>query len=265
MSDEKKTTAERKKPSTLEELLVGVPFTAILLAAFVCPLVVGCGQQPQKAEGEKAGQKNEAPKEAPPAATVRDPRADSAKKISEVLAGHRKDINSDIDRVNKTHEIVRGETKLADIEIVKRLQANAAIAIRALNELNEELLRLDRELKHAQNAFTAYAQAFRDRSEDYTDASLKNNCLEWAKYYDGLAATIPDERKRIAAFVKEIPPTLVMARESKQLLDDLNLFISTYHDGTVPTAEVEKYQSTLKGYVAKFSAFENSAKAYQGK
>lgn len=223
--------------------------TRLLTIATLTALCAGCG-------GTKG---------TPPELIDGDPRAVTAKRISQVLADHRAKVEGDIGQINKTVQAARGDKQFADVNVVQALQAEAANAVAACNQLNERLLELDRELRHAGNAYAAAAQAFRDRAEDYPDSSLKRTCLEWAAHYAELARVIPYERERIAEFQKALPATLSLCRQTKRLLDDYSLFLTTYHDATVPTAEVERYQAALKEYVQRFSSFERATAAYRGK
>ena len=222
--------------------------TAMLLAA----LATGCGQTKSTEPGT------------PPEPVAGDPRAVAAKRISQVLAERRAKVDGDVGRITKAVESARDAKAFADVKAVQSLQADAAAAVAAVNELHERLLELDRELRHAKNSYAAAAQAFRDRAEDYPDSSLKATCLDWARHYDDLARVVPYERGRIAEFQQALPTTLDLCRQTKRLLDDYVLFLTTYHDATVPTAEVERYQAALKEYVQKFSAFEQAASSYRG-
>lgn len=237
-------------------------YRLILLALLIATLSGGCGQ---KAEGTKKDGKKAEPPGPPPPQVEGDHRAATAKRLSELLAEHRKGVESDIDRINKATKIAREEDRFASLKVVQNLQANAVIAINATNALAEQLRTLDRELRHAQSAYAAAAQAYKDRSEDYTDSSLRESCFGWSRHYDALAAAVPAERQRIKEFLDSLQPTLQLCRETKQLLDDYALFLSTYHDATVPDAEAAKYQSTLRGYIQWFTAFEHAVATYRGK
>jgi hypothetical protein len=221
---------------------------------------VGCDAK--KGDANK-DQPQGGPTSPPAKEAAQDPRGAQAKRLADVLEGHRKTIGANLDNVTKAVQIAKDQKDFTDVKVVEMLRNNAIAAISNVNQMNEELLALDRELRHGQNAFLAYAQAFRDRSEDYADYSLKDSCLAWAAHYDRLAKGIPEERARVAEFQKHVPPLLEYMRETRRLLDDYHLFLTTYHDKSFPASEAAEYQSRFKSFLGQFDGFQRFIDLYR--
>lgn len=215
--------------------------------------LVGCG----KKEDEKKSEGKTDNTSSPPTPTTgeKDPRGVQAKAIAEVLEDHRKKIGGNLDAVTKTVQIARDEKGLTDIKTIERLRSNATIAISNVNQMSEELLSLDRELRHAQNAFAAFASGYAERAEDYRDYENKNALLAWSHHYQRLADSVPAERKRIAEFRVHVQPLLEYMRESRQILSDYHLFLTTYHDRTFPESEAAAYLERFRVFTQQFEQF----------
>lgn len=66
-------------------------------------------------------------------------------------------------------------------------------------------------------------------------------------------------------FLAQVEPTVGFVRETKRLLDDYHLFLSTYVEAEPPRSEVEKYLETLRNFAQKFRAFERESELFGGR
>jgi hypothetical protein len=213
-----------------------------------------------------------APKAAPPSPVVpppaviltpQDNRNTSAKQIGERVKAADAQVVELSKELLAPVEAVRASEKLTELRRVDELRKRFKLALVSIHGLDEMCIQLDRELRHATNAYDAAGKAFRDRAEDYTDGKLKEACLSWAAYYDRLKEQCPAHRKRLADLRKEIPATILLIRESGSLMDDYSLFVSTYEQEIVPDNIAGIHLTAIKDYSKKFESFEKALAAYK--
>lgn len=192
-----------------------------------------------------------------------DTRNSTAKQIGDRIKTTNAEVLSLGDELLKPVAIARKNDRLGELKRIDELRKGFKSALVSVNTLNETCITLDRELRHATNAYDAVATAYRDRSEDYTDGKLKEATYAFALHYEKLRDACPEKRKQLDALRKEIPATVVMIRESGAFLDDYALFVSTYANEVVPEAVAQEHTKVLQDYVQKFETFEKALKTYR--
>lgn len=159
--------------------------------------------------------------------------------------------------------MVRKTDQLMELERVEEMRRAFRDAGAAAHALDETTLQLERNLKHAANAYRAAAQGYLDRAEDYTDPKFKAACLGWANLYAARSDRCPKHRERLAALRAEIPATILLIRESGKLLDDYHMFIKTSAGEVIPEEVTKANTEAIKNYAEQFSSFESAIRTYQ--
>jgi hypothetical protein len=188
----------------------------------------------------------------------------NANATAKTLDEYRATTNATITGVLENARSLREAKGVADVASVQQHRKHAVAALNAVHQLEEGLILLDRELGHAERSFKVTADGFRARGMDYPDQKLKGTAAEWAAYFDSRSAACPGERKRVQDFLKAMPGTISLTRDTAKWLDDYLLFLNSQTDPTkVPATEIAKAETTLREFVQKFSAFESAAESYR--
>lgn len=224
----------------------------IMFAACACLTVTACGPT----------EKTAAPDPGPPQIDA----DDAASWQSRTIDASRRSVSAATHGVIKMVGLVKESPSsggASEILRVESLQRSVNEALASAHGLTEHLLSVRRELRHSTTVYTAAAESFRQRAEDYKDGRLRADCLSWARNFDELVATTPQQLSDTENYLAEVGPTIEFIRETKNLLTDYHLFLSTAVDHGRTLEGASSYLSRLKGYVEKFSRFEEAAQAFE--
>jgi hypothetical protein len=192
-----------------------------------------------------------------------DTRNTTAQKLGERINTSTAEVLNLSTELLKPVVLAKASDRLVEVRRVEVLRRSFKMASVTIHGLDEMCIQLDRELRHATTAYDAAAKSYRDRAEDYTDGKLKEACTSWAIHYEKLRDRCPEHRKQLSALRKEIPATVLLIRESGQLMDDYHLFVSTFETEVVPDSLAQTHLDAIKDYARKFEAFEKALANYR--
>jgi hypothetical protein len=201
----------------------------------------------------------------PPASSEGTPdnRHASSKAIGEKIKSANLSVVTLSDDILKPIALAKKGDRLKELQRIEDLRKGFKSALLSAHLLDETCISLDRELRHATNAYDAVAKAYRDRAEDYQDSYLKSSTTAMAEHYEKLRDKCPEQRKQLDELRVQIPTLIKMTRESGQFLDDYSLFVRSYANAIVPDDVEKQHTDTIHAYVRNFESFEKALDKYR--